>query len=98
MDLNLDLHEKAPLADEPIIETTLRPQGFEDYVGQSKVTSNLKMFIEAANQRRSYRVQPVDAEALAEQQRIADAFTQAQVLPRKVVVADSPVWKPAKLG
>ncbi|MDY0746722.1 aliphatic sulfonate ABC transporter substrate-binding protein [Paucibacter sp. R3-3] len=54
--------------------------------------------VEAANQRRSYRVQPVDAEALAEQQRIADAFTQAQVLPRKVVVADSPVWKPARLG
>jgi sulfonate transport system substrate-binding protein len=33
--------------------------------------------VEAANQRRSYRVQPVDAEALAEQQRIADAFQQA---------------------
>jgi sulfonate transport system substrate-binding protein len=51
--------------------------------------------VEAANLRRSYRVQPVDAEALAEQQRIADAFTQAQIIPRKIVVADSSVWRPA---
>ncbi|MEY8879255.1 MAG: aliphatic sulfonate ABC transporter substrate-binding protein [Leptothrix sp. (in: b-proteobacteria)] len=51
--------------------------------------------VEAANLRRSYRVQPVDAEALAEQQRIADAFTQAQVLPRRIAIADSPVWRPA---
>jgi sulfonate transport system substrate-binding protein len=51
--------------------------------------------VEAANLRRSYRVQPVDAEALAEQQRIADAFTQAQILPKRVSVADSPVWRPA---
>jgi len=51
--------------------------------------------VEVANQRRSYRVQPVDAESLAEQQRIADAFTQAQILPRRVLVADSAVWRPA---
>ncbi len=51
--------------------------------------------VEAANLRRTYRVQPVDAEALAEQQRIADAFTQAQIIPRKVVVAESAVWRPA---
>jgi sulfonate transport system substrate-binding protein len=51
--------------------------------------------VEAANARRSYRVQPVDAESLGEQQRIADAFTAAGILPRKVVVADSPVWRPA---
>lgn len=50
--------------------------------------------VEAANLRRSYRVQPVDAPALDEQQRIADAFTQAQVLPRKVVIAESKVWRP----
>ena len=51
--------------------------------------------VAAANLRRSYRVQPVDAEALAEQQRIADAFTQAQILPRRISVADAPVWRPA---
>ena len=49
----------------------------------------------AANQRRSYKVQAVDAEALAEQQRIADAFAQAHILPRRVVIADSPVWRPS---
>jgi len=51
--------------------------------------------VAAANLRRSYRVQAVDAEALAEQQRIADAFTQARVLPRRVVIAESPVWRPS---
>jgi sulfonate transport system substrate-binding protein len=51
--------------------------------------------VAAANERRSYRVQPVDADALAEQQRIADAFNQAGVIPRKVDVAQSAVWRPA---
>jgi sulfonate transport system substrate-binding protein len=51
--------------------------------------------VEAANLRRTYRVQPVDAEALAEQQRIADAFTQAKIIPRKVNVSESAVWRPA---
>jgi sulfonate transport system substrate-binding protein len=50
--------------------------------------------VEAANARRSYRVQAIDAESLIEQQRIADAFTAAGIIPRKVVVADSPVWRP----
>lgn len=54
--------------------------------------------VEAANARRSYQVQAVDAESLAEQQRIADAFTAAGVLPRKVVIADSPVWRAARAG
>jgi sulfonate transport system substrate-binding protein len=36
----------------------------------------------------------VDAESLAEEQRIADAFTGAGIIPRKVVVAESPVWRP----
>jgi sulfonate transport system substrate-binding protein len=51
--------------------------------------------VEAANQRRSYQVQTVDAAALTEQQRIADAFAQAQIIVRKVVISDSPVWRPA---
>lgn len=52
--------------------------------------------VEAANARRTYRVQPVDADALAEQQRIADAFNQAAVIPKKVTVAaDAAVWRPA---
>ncbi|MET0334881.1 MAG: aliphatic sulfonate ABC transporter substrate-binding protein [Rhizobacter sp.] len=50
--------------------------------------------VTAANERRSYAVRPVDAEALSEQQRIADAFTGAQILPRKVQIGESPVWRP----
>ncbi len=51
--------------------------------------------VEAANARRTYQVQPVDAASLDEQQRIADAFAGQSILPRKVTVASSPVWKPA---
>ena len=51
--------------------------------------------VESANARRSYAVQALDAASLAEQQSIADAFTGAGVLPRKVTIADAPVWRPA---
>lgn len=34
------------------IETTLRPQYLKDYIGQEKVKDNLKVFIEAARQRK----------------------------------------------
>ena len=34
------------------IETTLRPQYLRDYIGQEKVKDNLKVFIEAAKQRK----------------------------------------------
>ncbi len=49
--------------------------------------------VEIANRRRSYRLQAVDAPALDEQQRIADAFHAQQIIPRKVVVSASPVWR-----
>lgn len=49
--------------------------------------------VEIANRRRSYRLQAVDAPALDEQQRIADAFHAQQIIPRKVVVGASPVWR-----
>ncbi|WP_427307358.1 aliphatic sulfonate ABC transporter substrate-binding protein [Cupriavidus sp. H39] len=51
--------------------------------------------VEAANARRSYAVRTVDADALAEQQRIADAFAAQGILPRKVAVSASPVWRKA---
>jgi sulfonate transport system substrate-binding protein len=51
--------------------------------------------VESANARRSYTVQGLDTASLAEQQSIADTFTGAGVLPRKVVIADAPVWQPA---
>jgi len=49
--------------------------------------------VEAANKRRSYAVQLVDATSLSEQQRIADVFTQQSIIPKKVLVNESPVWK-----
>ena len=33
------------------IEGSLRPQNLDDYIGQSKVKENLKIYIEAAKQR-----------------------------------------------
>jgi sulfonate transport system substrate-binding protein len=48
--------------------------------------------VEQANSRRSYAVAPVDAAALAEQQKIADAFVAAKLLPRKLDVRQSAVW------
>lgn len=50
--------------------------------------------VEAANRRRSYDVQPVTRDALAEQQRIADVFTQAGLLPRRIDAADAALWQP----
>jgi len=38
------------------------------------------------------------ADALAEQQRIADAFHAAGLLPQKVAATAVPVWKPAPLA
>jgi sulfonate transport system substrate-binding protein len=47
-----------------------------------------------ANSRRSYDVRPVTAEALGEQQKIADAFLGAALLPKAVNVAAVEIWKP----
>ena len=41
----------AQMPDEELIERSIRPKRFEDYVGQSAVTDNLKIYIEAAKQR-----------------------------------------------
>jgi sulfonate transport system substrate-binding protein len=54
--------------------------------------------VELANSRRSYEVRAVVTEALAEQQRIADAFHAAGLLPQKVVATAVPLWKPAQLA
>lgn len=48
---DIDMHVTEVLPDEGTVEMTLRPQAFDEYIGQPKVTSNLKMFIEAARQR-----------------------------------------------
>lgn len=50
--------------------------------------------VEAANQRRTYQILPVEADKLDEQQSIADAFFEAGLLPAKVDARDVQVWKP----
>ncbi|MBG0809960.1 aliphatic sulfonate ABC transporter substrate-binding protein [Methylosinus sp. H3A] len=52
--------------------------------------------VELANSRRSYAVALVDEDALAEQQKISDAFTEAGLLPRKLDVRANEVWKGAR--
>jgi sulfonate transport system substrate-binding protein len=51
--------------------------------------------IEQANARRSYAVRPVVAEALTEQQRIADAFFAEKLLPRKINALDVALFQPS---
>ena len=52
--------------------------------------------IELANSRRSYQVRAVQAGALAEQQRIADAFFGEGLLPKKINATAVPLWVPAR--
>lgn len=52
--------------------------------------------IELANGRRSYEVRAVVADALREQQSIADAFFSEGLLPKRVNTADVTIWKPAR--
>ena len=50
--------------------------------------------IKVVNARRSYDVRPVDPQALAEQQTLADAFAAAHLVPGVLDVRDAPVWHP----
>jgi len=50
--------------------------------------------VETANARRSYRVEPVTRDGLAEQQKIADAFRAEGLLPRPVDTAALGIWAP----
>jgi sulfonate transport system substrate-binding protein len=47
-----------------------------------------------ANERRSYSVRAVLPANLGEQQRIADIFQAAGLLPKKIDATDVPIWKP----
>ncbi|UIN22139.1 aliphatic sulfonate ABC transporter substrate-binding protein [Herbaspirillum frisingense] len=52
--------------------------------------------IALANSRRSYEVRAVKLEALGEQQRIADTFFAAGLLPKKVNTGDVAIWAPGQ--
>lgn len=49
MDENFDIHGQMTEKEQ---DSALRPLSFSDFAGQAKVTSNLKIFVEAAKQRR----------------------------------------------
>lgn len=48
---NSRLISAEPIPDDQAVGTLLRPKCFDDYVGQRKVVENLKIFVEAAQQR-----------------------------------------------
>ncbi|MGI3747681.1 MAG: aliphatic sulfonate ABC transporter substrate-binding protein [Janthinobacterium lividum] len=50
--------------------------------------------VEAANAHRSYQVEPVKADQLGEQQKIADAFFNSGLLPTAVDAKDVDIWTP----
>jgi len=50
--------------------------------------------VELANSRRSYDIVPVKVEQLAEQQRIADTYYEAKLIPKPLKVTDISVWAP----
>ncbi len=51
MSRNLNVNDPAPLKNEIEFEQTIRPASFGDFIGQSKITDNLKVFISAALKR-----------------------------------------------
>ncbi|GJE55833.1 MULTISPECIES: aliphatic sulfonate ABC transporter substrate-binding protein [Methylobacterium] len=50
--------------------------------------------IRQANERRSYKVEPITRDGLSEQQKIADAFRAEGLLPRAVDTTTAPIWEP----
>ncbi|WP_416414788.1 aliphatic sulfonate ABC transporter substrate-binding protein [Pantoea sp. App145] len=51
--------------------------------------------VEQANAQRSYQIEPVHISNLAEQQKIADAFYDAKLLPKRINASDVGTWQPA---
>ena len=51
MDYEKRMVGSSQMEDEEVLERSIRPKRFEDYIGQSNVTDNLKIYIEASKQR-----------------------------------------------
>ena len=47
----IHITDPTPIDEEIIIEKSLRPSKFDDFVGQTKIIDNLKLYIQAANNR-----------------------------------------------
>jgi hypothetical protein len=43
----------AATQEDQLVESSLRPRSLEEYVGQPKITTNLKIFLRAASARRA---------------------------------------------
>lgn len=48
----IHITDPTPLEEDIIVEKSLRPVRFEEFIGQKEVVDNLKLYIEAANQRK----------------------------------------------
>ncbi|GGC89703.1 aliphatic sulfonate ABC transporter substrate-binding protein [Chelatococcus reniformis] len=51
--------------------------------------------VKQVNARRSYSVQPVRKDELGDQQKIADVFFAAGLIPKRIDATDVPIWQPA---
>ena len=51
-----DLHitDPEPLNDDIVLENSLRPSKFDEFVGQNELVDNLKLYIEASNKRKAH--------------------------------------------
>mgnify|MGYP001223802904 CR=1 FL=1 len=49
---NIHIVDPEPLSNETLVEKSLRPSFFDEFIGQKKLVENLKLFIKAANKRK----------------------------------------------
>ena len=47
----IHITDPTPIDDDIVIEKSLRPSQFDEFVGQKELVDNLKLYIEAANKR-----------------------------------------------
>ena len=45
--------------------------------------------LEVALERQAYGIKPLDADVVAQQQKIADAFLELGLIPKKITIADA---------
>ena len=49
---NIHIVDPEPLSNEILVEKSLRPSFFDEFIGQKRLVENLKLFIKAANKRK----------------------------------------------
>ena len=48
----IHITDPTPLEEDIIVEKSLRPEKFDEFIGQQEVVDNLRLYIEAANKRK----------------------------------------------